>query len=148
VKLYIHDVYREDDQSLYGFATREERDFFRLLVEKVSGIGPRTAIALLSKLSAASIASAVAAGDVALLSKTPGIGKKTAERIVIELRDTLAPGMTHAAPVSGAPALPANPVTDAINGSRWPSATTSTRRTRPCARPWANWGSKPRRRPS
>jgi Holliday junction DNA helicase RuvA len=114
VKLYIHDVYREDDQSLYGFATREERDFFRLLIEKVSGIGPRTAIALLSKLSAASIASAVAAGDTALLSKTPGIGKKTAERIVIELRDKLAPGMAHASPVSGAQALPANPVTDAI----------------------------------
>jgi holliday junction DNA helicase RuvA len=116
VRLYIHDVYREDDQALYGFSTREERDFFRLLVEKVSGIGPRTALALLSKLSVASIASAVAAGDVALLSKTPGIGKKTAERIVIELRDKFAPGGAQAPGASGSsPALPANPVTDAIS---------------------------------
>ena len=88
-KLFIQDVYREDDQALYGFATREERDFFHLLIEKVSGIGPRIALALLSKLSLAMISGAIAAGDVGLLAKTPGIGKKTAERLVIELRDKM-----------------------------------------------------------
>ena len=120
VKLFIFDVYREDDQTLYGFASREERDFFRLLVEKVSGIGPRTALALLSKLSIAMIASAVAAGDVALLAKTPGIGKKTAERIVMELRDKLAPvtGVAGAPSAGAAAAVRAaapNPVVDAVS---------------------------------
>ncbi|HNX05342.1 MAG TPA: Holliday junction branch migration protein RuvA [Opitutales bacterium] len=117
VKLYIHDVYREDDQALYGFSTREERDFFRMLIDKVSGIGPRTALALLSKLSIAMITSAVAAGDTGLLAKTPGIGKKTAERIVIELRDKMVPLTAHnAAAPSGLPSAAApNPVVDAIN---------------------------------
>lgn len=100
VKLFIHDVYREDDQALYGFITREERDFFRLLVEKVSGIGPRIALALLSKLSLTMLSSAIAAGDVGLLSKTPGIGKKTAERLVIELRDKMG-GFTSVIPAVG-----------------------------------------------
>jgi holliday junction DNA helicase RuvA len=121
VKLYIHDVYREDDQALYGFATREERDFFRLLVEKVSGIGPRTAIALLSKLSLPMLSTAIAAGDVAMLSRTPGIGKKTAERLVVELRDKVLPGVgakaaTGAMPSSAPAASGAvNPVVDAVN---------------------------------
>jgi|GEM_PF-5959 len=89
VKLFIHDVYREDGQDLYGFIRREERDFFRMLVEKVSGIGPRTAIALLSKLSMPMLSGAIAAGDVNTLARTPGIGKKTAERLVVELRDKM-----------------------------------------------------------
>jgi holliday junction DNA helicase RuvA len=121
VKLFIHDVYREDDQSLYGFATRAERDFFRLLVEKVSGIGPRIALALLSKLSITMIASAIAAGDVGLLSKTPGIGKKTAERLVVELRDKMGAftsviSATSAAPATqGRPAAGTSAVIDAVN---------------------------------
>ena len=121
VKLFIHDVYREDDQALYGFITREERDFFRLLIEKVSGIGPRIALALLSKLSLTMLSSAIAAGDVALLSRTPGIGKKTAERLVIELRDKVLP--TGALASSGASAGGSaasrtdvvNPIVDAVN---------------------------------
>jgi holliday junction DNA helicase RuvA len=120
VKLFIHDVYREDDQALYGFISREERDFFRLLVEKVSGIGPRIALALLSKLSLTMISSAIAAGDVALLSRTPGIGKKTAERLVIELRDKVLPsGLAaahNAATVgAGSAAVEANSFIDAVN---------------------------------
>lgn len=91
VKLHTLAVYREDSHTLYGFATEEERDFFRLLVEKVTGVGPKMALSVLSKLSLSSLKGAIAAGDVALLAKCPGIGKKTAERLVIELRDKLSP---------------------------------------------------------
>ncbi|MDD3180971.1 MAG: Holliday junction branch migration protein RuvA [Opitutaceae bacterium] len=89
VRLHTLAVYREDAQTLFGFATVEERDFFRLLVEKVTGVGPKLALSILSKLSLAVIKGAIASGDVALLAKCPGIGKKTAERLVIELRDKL-----------------------------------------------------------
>ena len=95
--LFTHAVYREDSASLYGFATREDRDFFRLLVEKVSGIGPKIGIAILSRMSVELLRGAIASSDIALLSKCPGIGKKTAERLVIELKDKV--GLS-AAPVS------------------------------------------------
>lgn len=85
--IFTYAVYREDSATLYGFATREDRDFFRLLVEKVSGIGPKIAITMLSRMSPELLRSAIASSDVALLSKCPGIGKKTAERLVIELKD-------------------------------------------------------------
>ena len=85
--LFIHSVYREDSATLYGFATREDRDFFRLIVEKVSGIGPKIAIAILSRMSVELLRGAIASADIALLTKCPGIGKKTAERLVIELKD-------------------------------------------------------------
>ncbi|MFZ5496619.1 MAG: Holliday junction branch migration protein RuvA [Verrucomicrobiota bacterium] len=90
-RLHTLAVYREDSATLYGFATIEERDFFRLLVEKVTGVGPKMALSLMSKLSLATLKAAIAAGDVGLLAKCPGIGKKTAERLVIELRDKLSP---------------------------------------------------------
>ncbi|MEM7792377.1 MAG: Holliday junction branch migration protein RuvA [Verrucomicrobiota bacterium] len=90
--LFTHSVYREDSATLYGFATREDRDFFRLLVEKVSGIGPKIGISILSRMSVQLLRGAIARSDVALLSKCPGIGKKTAERLVIELKDKVAPG--------------------------------------------------------
>lgn len=85
--LFTHPVYREDSATLYGFATKDDRDFFRLLVEKVSGIGPKIAIGILSRMSPELLRSAIASSDVALLAKCPGIGKKTAERLVIELKD-------------------------------------------------------------
>ena len=85
--LHTQAVYREDSATLYGFATRDDRDFFRLLVEKVSGIGPKIAISMLSRMSPELLRSAIASSDVALLAKCPGIGKKTAERLVIELKD-------------------------------------------------------------
>ena len=87
--LHTFAVYREDSQTLYGFATETDRDFFAVLVEKVSGIGPKIALNMLSRMSSTSLKSAIAAGDVSLLSKCPGIGKKTAERLVLELRVAL-----------------------------------------------------------
>jgi holliday junction DNA helicase RuvA len=91
VRLHTLAVYREDSQTLYGFASEEERNFFRLLVEKVTGVGPKMALSVMSKLSLPTLKSAIASGDVGLLAKCPGIGKKTAERLVIELRDKLNP---------------------------------------------------------
>lgn len=105
-KLHTYAVYREDSQTLYGFATEEERDFFRLLVEKVTGVGPKMALSVLSKLSLPTLRGAIAAGDVGLLAKCPGIGRKTAERLVMELRDTLIPAEAGATATSSAPARP------------------------------------------
>lgn len=87
VSLYTLAVYREDSQALYGFSRREERDFFQLLIEKVSGIGPKIALAIMSRLSLPILKDAIARSDIALLSQCPGVGKKTAERLIIELRD-------------------------------------------------------------
>ncbi|MDX2188073.1 MAG: Holliday junction branch migration protein RuvA [Opitutaceae bacterium] len=92
VKLHTQAIYREDSQALYGFATVEERDFFRLLIENVTGVGPKMALGIMSKLSLTSLETAIKNSDVALLSKCPGIGKKTAERLVLELRGKLGPG--------------------------------------------------------
>ena len=87
VRLHIHPVYREDSQALYGFASRAERDFFNLVTSKVSGIGPKIALNLMSRLSFQMLQEAIARSDAPLLAKCPGIGKKTAERICIELKD-------------------------------------------------------------
>jgi len=89
VFLYIHPVYREESQALYGFSNAHERDFFKLIIEKVSGIGPKIGIALMSQLSLPILMSAIANGDATLIAKCPGIGKKTAERLCIDLRDTV-----------------------------------------------------------
>ena len=86
-ELYIHSVYREDSASLYGFVAKSDRDFFRLIIEKVSGIGPRIALSILSKMSVEILQNAIFNQDTSLLSQCPGIGKKTAERLVIELKD-------------------------------------------------------------
>lgn len=103
VLLHTHQVFREDSQSLYGFATPEERDFFALVVEKVSGIGPKTAMALFSRLPVHALTQAIATGDLALLASCPGIGKKTAERLVLDLRDKVSVGgaALAASPVAG-----------------------------------------------
>lgn len=86
VKLHTLVIYREDSQALYGFASAEERDFFRLLIEKVTGVGPKVALSIMSRLSLPMLQRAIAAGDVATLAKCPGIGRKTAERLIIELK--------------------------------------------------------------
>lgn len=86
VKLHTLVIYREDAQTLYGFASTEDRDFFRLMIEHVTGVGPKMALSIMSKLSLASLAGAIRDGDIATLAKCPGIGKKTAERLVVELR--------------------------------------------------------------
>ncbi|MGN6553304.1 MAG: Holliday junction branch migration protein RuvA [Verrucomicrobiota bacterium] len=87
VKLLTQLVIREDAHLLFGFATAAERDLFRLLVNTVSGIGPKTALNILSGISVAAFRGAVANNDVKALSQISGVGKKTAERIVVELRD-------------------------------------------------------------
>ena len=91
VKLFTHATYREDSQTLYGFMDRESRDFFRMIVDKVSGIGPKIALNLLGSLSLPTLKVSIANGDVAMLSKAQGLGKKTAERIVVELKDKVLP---------------------------------------------------------
>ncbi len=99
VTLLTHFVVREDAQVLFGFLTSDERDTFRTLV-KISGVGPRTALSILSGLSVNDLAVAVTQQDSARLVKVPGIGKKTAERLLLELKDklnnSLAPARAHA----------------------------------------------------
>ena len=89
VRILTHLHVREDAQILYGFMTAAERDLFRLLVNHVSGIGPKLALAVLSGMSVNNFKTAVVNSDIALLSKISGLGKKTAERIVLELKDKL-----------------------------------------------------------
>ena len=88
VSLFTHLAIRDDAHLLFGFADLQQRDVFRVLL-KISGVGPRVALALLSGLTADDLAACVAAGDIAQLTRVPGIGRKTAERLVIELRDRL-----------------------------------------------------------
>lgn len=107
--LFIHSVYREDSATLYGFASRDDRDFFRLLIEKVSGIGPKIGISMLSRMSTDLLRSAIASSDVALLSKCPGIGKKTAERLVIELKDKVGLAATGSTTGAGETATSTTP---------------------------------------
>src|SRR5215212_3339781 len=89
VRILTHLHVREDAHILFGFMTPAERDLFRLLVNNVSGIGPKLALAVLSGMSVNNFKSAVVNSDVAALSKISGLGKKTAERIVLELKDKL-----------------------------------------------------------
>ena len=105
VTLLTHFIVREDAQLLYGFLTEEERATFRELI-KISGVGPRTALSILSGLSAAELAQAVTAQDAGRLVKVPGIGKKTAERLLLELKGKLGPdlGLPAAGAVSDAQA--------------------------------------------
>ncbi|MFT5259339.1 MAG: Holliday junction DNA helicase RuvA [Saprospiraceae bacterium] len=88
VSLHVHMVVREDAQLLYGFISLSERALFRALL-KVNGVGPRVALAILSTLSADEFAICVQNEDVAAIVKVPGIGKKTAERLIVEMRDRL-----------------------------------------------------------
>jgi len=99
VSLLTHLVVREDAQMLYGFATLDERSLFRNLL-KVSGIGPKIALALLSGISVEAFAQCILNKDVAALIRVPGIGRKTAERLFVEMRDRIAnlegePGMAR-----------------------------------------------------
>ena len=89
VRLLTHLVVREDAHVLYGFATEEERRLFRSLI-RVSGVGPRIALALLSGISVTAFAECVQRGDIAALTRVPGVGRKTAERLIVEMRDRIA----------------------------------------------------------
>lgn len=113
-------VVREDALTLYGFGSSDERDLFEL-VQTVSGVGPRIALAMLAVATPDQIRAAIAGGDVAALVKTPGIGKKGAERIVLELKDKVGP-----IAATGAPDVPAAPssgghdqVSEALIGLGW-----------------------------
>lgn len=88
IKLFTHFVVREDAQQLYGFYTRDERTLFRTLL-KVNGVGPRSALTILSSVSPNEFVRCVLDNDTASLVRLPGIGKKTAERLIIEMRDKL-----------------------------------------------------------
>ncbi len=88
VRLYTHFVVREDAQQLYGFASRAERDLFRVFI-RISGVGPRLAMALISSVSLPELASSVRAGQIGVLTRVPGVRRKTAERLLVELRDKL-----------------------------------------------------------
>jgi Holliday junction DNA helicase RuvA len=89
IRILTHLAVREDAHILYGFMTVPERDLFRLLVNNVSGIGPKLALAVLSGMSVTNFKTAVVNSDIAAISKISGLGKKTAERIVLELKDKL-----------------------------------------------------------
>jgi Holliday junction DNA helicase RuvA len=117
VMLHTVAVYREDDAALYGFPTIEERDFFRLVIEKVQQVGPRVALALLGSLTVADVRASILAGDVASLSKAKGIGRKIAERIVLDLKDvvgSVALPAGQVAPIPALPGVPAGALQDAV----------------------------------
>lgn len=113
VILHTHLVVREDIHLLFGFGTEAERQAFRQLV-KISGVGARTALAVLSGLSVADLHQAVATQDSGRLIKTPGIGKKTAERLLLELRDKLDSGLAGTIGATGV-ALSSRSDSDILN---------------------------------
>lgn len=106
VTLYTHLVVREDAHLLFGFATRNERALFRSLI-KVNGVGAKLALTILSGISANDFARSVHEGDTVALTRLPGIGKKTAERLVIEMRDRLDDWHSGTLPAAITPAAPA-----------------------------------------
>jgi Holliday junction DNA helicase RuvA len=110
VQLSIYTQVREDAIQLYGFKTPREREIFLILLT-VNGVGPKLALTMLSGLSADELIGAIRSGDLARLTRLPGVGRKTAERIVLELRDKIAelatPGLEVATPAA-TPATPAD----------------------------------------
>ena len=114
VAIVIHHHYSQDNQTLYGFVSQSERELFRKLL-KISGIGAKLALTILSGVSGEELARFVASADVASLTRIPGIGKKTAERIVMELRDKLEGVVTGPVGVSLASGMPVgtDPVSEA-----------------------------------
>lgn len=88
VTLYTHFVVREDAQQLYGFASRGERDLFRVLI-RISGVGPKLGLSLISSVPLAELVASVRTGEVGVLTRVPGVGRKTAERLLLELRGKL-----------------------------------------------------------
>lgn len=112
VKVYCMLNVREDDMSLFGFATKQEKNMFRNLIS-VSGVGPKLALTVLSGMTVGQFATAVACSDSAALSKIKGVGKKTAERIVLELRDKVGKEYAGEDKTSASP-VPVNLNEDAV----------------------------------
>lgn len=97
-KLHIRAIYREDTQQLFGFHNRQLKDLFNVVIDKVSGVGPKSALGILSHHTADSLRTAIATEDVKMLTKCPGIGKKTAERIIVELKDFMGAALFSGGP--------------------------------------------------
>jgi len=114
VRLYTVLAVRENEHVLYGFWTRPERDLYNLLVNYVSGVGPKMAIAIVSGSSPASFQAAIACRDVYTLSKIKGVGKKTAERMVVELADKMGLG-NQITSVPGSPDGQTEPASRMLN---------------------------------
>jgi len=114
VTLYTHLVVREDAQLLYGFSRESARQLFRNLL-KVNGVGPRVALAVLSGMSEPELLACLAHEDIARLTKVPGIGRKTAERLVMELRDKVDLTAAATAGTVRQPSAPADPVQEAVS---------------------------------
>jgi len=113
ITLYIHLAIREDAHLLYGFGSDNERQAFRQLL-KVSGIGAKTALSVLSGMSVADLANAIASQETGRLTKVPGIGKKTAERLLLELRDKFSAAVTPVTRSGAAPSSEAD-ILNALN---------------------------------
>lgn len=115
VTFFVSFIVREDSQRLYGFLARHERDLFETLLE-VSGIGPKTALGLVGHMEPSHLQAAIAQGNVQQICKIPGVGKKTAERLVVEMRDKMKKGLGQ---VPGVPfaenELERGPVADATS---------------------------------
>jgi len=117
--VFIHYHVREDAVQLFGFGTREEQDLFRKLIE-VNGIGPRVALGILSGGNPAAVAAAIQREDLAFLTKLPGIGKKTAQRMVLDLKDKMGAFPADPAPLQVAAGT--EPAPQTADGSAWPGA--------------------------
>ena len=114
VVLHTHLVVREDAHALFGFLRLSDRALFRSLI-KISGVGPRMALAILSGMSADAFVRCIQDNDAAALTRVPGVGKKTAERLVVELRDKLGKGDGGNADIQVISSGPANPVEEAVS---------------------------------
>ena len=111
--LYVHMVVREDAQLLFGFSSQQQRDLFRSLI-RVNGVGPKVALAVLSTMSAHELLQCMASEDYTQLTKVPGIGKKTAQRLVVEMKDRLEKEFADIALEAGSVARPSDDRQDAI----------------------------------
>ena len=114
ITLHTHLVVREDAHTLFGFLRLSDRALFRSLI-KISGVGPRMALGILSGMSADAFVRCIQDNDSAALTRVPGVGKKTAERLVVELRDRLGKGDSGAAGLTASSAGPTNPVEEAVS---------------------------------
>jgi Holliday junction DNA helicase RuvA len=111
VQFFLSQVVREDSNTLYGFLCKEERDLFEILIT-ISGVGPKTGLGIIGHMDIAAFQRAIQVADVRLLSKIPGIGKKSAERLVIEMRDKLKGGKKE---LPSSPSAVGGIVGDAMN---------------------------------